>query len=62
MRKFYFYYRPASAITVETHVRLTGSRVARSLLRNDPTLASFCRVTSARLRYDSSLRGARSCI
>jgi len=33
---------------LEAHVRLTGSRVARSLLRNDPTLASFCRVTPAR--------------
>src|SRR5262249_15132731 len=29
---------------LEDHVRLTGSRVARSLLRNDPALSSFCRV------------------
>jgi glutamate synthase domain-containing protein 3 len=30
---------------LEAHVRLTGSRVARSLLRNDPTFSSFSRVT-----------------
>jgi glutamate synthase domain-containing protein 3 len=29
------------------HARLTGSRVARALLRTDPTLSSFCRVLPA---------------
>ena len=33
---------------LEMHVQVTGSRVGRSLLRNDPTLSSFCRVTPAR--------------
>ena len=32
---------------LETHERLTGSRVARSLLRFDRHLAGFCRVTPA---------------
>jgi len=32
---------------LETHERLTGSRVARSLLRFDRQLAGFCRVTPA---------------
>jgi len=32
---------------LEQHARLTGSRVARALLRNDPTLSSFCRVVPA---------------
>ena len=30
---------------LETHERLTGSRVARSLLRFDRHLAGFCRIT-----------------
>ena len=32
---------------LETHERLTGSRIARSLLRFDRHLAGFCRITSA---------------
>jgi glutamate synthase (NADPH/NADH) large chain len=32
---------------LETHERLTGSRIARSLLRFDRHLAGFCRVTPA---------------
>src|SRR4029079_4496929 len=32
---------------LETHERLTGSRVARSLLRFDRHLAGFCRVIPA---------------
>jgi glutamate synthase domain-containing protein 3 len=32
---------------LETHERLTGSRVARSLLRFDRHLAGFCRITPA---------------
>jgi glutamate synthase (ferredoxin) len=32
---------------LETHERLTGSRVARSLLRFDRQLAGFCRITPA---------------
>ena len=35
---------------LETHERLTGSRVARSLLRFDRHLAGFCRVTPGRRR------------
>jgi glutamate synthase domain-containing protein 3 len=32
---------------LETHERLTGSRIARSLLRFDRQLAGFCRITPA---------------
>ena len=33
---------------LETHERLTGSRVARSLLRFDRHLAGFCRIVAGR--------------
>ncbi len=34
---------------IETHERLTGSRLARAILRTDRLLASFCKVTPAQV-------------
>jgi len=45
---------------VEAHERLTGSRVARNILRNDRLLASFCKVTPVQPAASAAADGSEA--